>query len=407
MADTGRGRRLPRWGDVRPLVQPRRFEASPVRRRLARAATIGDLRGAARRSVPRAIFDFVDGGAEDEISMARSREAFRRVELIPRVLRDVGTIDTTTEILGRTSSLPMVLAPTGFTRAMNHEGEVAVARAAARAGVPYVLSTMGTTSIEEVAAAAPGADLWFQLYVWQDRGASIDLVKRAAAAGVTTLILTVDSPVTGYRVRDVHNGFTLPPSLTLRTLAGMAAYPAWWFNLLTTRPLEFASLRSTGGTVAELSGRLFDPTLTFDDVAWLREVWDGKLLVKGILTAADARDVVDRGADAVIVSNHGGRQLDRTPTPLRTLGPVVDAVGERAAVFVDGGIRSGADLVAARALGATAGLIGRAYLYGLMAGGERGVDRTIGILREETVRTLRLLGVPRAADLTRDHARLV
>jgi L-lactate dehydrogenase (cytochrome) len=266
---------------------------------------------------------------------------------------------------------------------------------------------MGTTSIEEVVAAAPGVDLWFQLYVWQDRGASIDLVKRAAAAGITTLVVTVDSPVTGYRVRDVHNGFTLPPELTLRTLAGMAAYPAWWFNLLTTRPLEFASLRSTGGTVAELSGRLFDPRVTLDDVAWLRELWDGKLLVKGILTAADARDVVDRGADAVIVSNHGGRQLDRTPTPLRVLGPVADAVGDRVPVFVDGGIRSGADLVAARALGAAAGLIGRAYLYGLMAGGERGVDRTLGILREETVRTLRLLGVPRAADLTRDHARLV
>jgi L-lactate dehydrogenase (cytochrome) len=386
-------------------VQPRRFEASPERRRLARAVTIDDLRTVARRRVPRAVFDYVDGGAEEEISMARARAAFRSVELIPRVLRDVGTVDTSTEILGRTASLPMVLAPTGFTRMTNHEGEPAVARAAARAGVPYVLSTMGTTSIEEFVAAAPGADLWFQLYVWQNRDATTDLVKRAAAAGITTLILTVDSNVPGMRARDVHNGFSLPPALTLRTFAGLAAYPSWWFNLLTTRPLEFASVRSTGGTIADLSRRLFDPRLTFDDLTWLRDLWDGTLIVKGIQSVDDARAVVDRGADAVIISNHGGRQLDRAPTPLRLLGPVVDAVADRATVFVDGGIRSGADLVAARALGATAGLIGRAYLYGLMAGGERGVDRTIEILRTETVRTLQLMGVSRVDDLNSEYVR--
>jgi L-lactate dehydrogenase (cytochrome) len=401
------GRRVPRWGDVRPFLQPRRFEASPVRRRLARAITIDDLRAVARRQVPRAVFDYVDGGAEDEISMARARAAYRSVELIPRVLRDVGTVDTTTEILGRTASLPMVLAPTGFTRLTHHEGEVAVARAAARAGVPYVLSTMGTTTIEELTAAVPGVDLWFQLYVWRDRDAGRDLVARAAAAGITTLILTVDTPITGARLRDMRNGFTIPPTLSLRTLAGLAAYPAWWFNLLTTRPLEFASVRSTGGTVGDLSIRLFDPRLTLDDLTWLRNLWDGTLVVKGVQTVADARDVVDRGADAVVVSNHGGRQLDRAPTPLRVLGPVVDAVGDRVPVFVDTGIRSGADLVAARALGATAGMVGRAYLYGLMAGGERGVDRAIDIMRQETVRTLQLLGVPRVSDLSSEHARLL
>ena len=399
------GRRLPRWSELRPLIGPRRFEPSPVRRRLARALTVADLRIAARRRVPRPVFDYVDGAADAEISLARARTAYRDLELVPRVLRDVGDVDTTTDILGRTSQLPLVLAPTGFTRLLHHQGEVAVARAAARAGIPYALSTMGTTSIEELTAAAPSANLWFQLYLWRDRAASLDLVKRAAAAGVTTLVLTVDVPVGGARLRDVRNGFTIPPQLTPRTLAELAFRPAWWANLLTTRPLEFASLRSSGGTVAELTTRMFDPSVTLDDLTWLRSQWDGTLMVKGIQCVADARDVVDRGAEAVLVSNHGGRQLDRAPTPLDVLGPVVDAVGDRAEVFVDTGIMSGGDLVAARALGATAGAVGRAYLYGLMAGGEPGVDRAIEILRQEIVRTMQLLGVRRIQDLSPDHVR--
>ena len=242
---------------------------------------------------------------------------------------------------------------------------------------------MGTTSVEDLTAAAPSANLWFQLYLWRDRAASLDLVKRAAAAGITTLVLTVDTPVGGARLRDVRNGFTIPPQLTPRTLAGLASRPAWWANLLTTRPLEFASLRSSGGTAEALIARMFDPRVTLDDLTWLRSQWDGTLMVKGVQCVADAREVVDRGAEAVLVSNHGGRQLDRAPTPLDVLGPVVDAVGDRAEVFVDTGIMSGGDLVAARALGATAGVVGRAYLYGLMAGGEPGVDRAIEILRQE------------------------
>jgi L-lactate dehydrogenase (cytochrome) len=400
-------RRLPRWSELRPLIRRRSFEPSPVRRRLARALTVADLRAAARRQVPRAVFDYVDGAAEAEISLARARTAYRNVEFVPRVLRDVGDVDTTTEVLGRTSALPLVLAPTGFTRLLHHQGEVAVARAAVRAGIPYALSTMGTTSVEDLTAAVPSANLWFQLYLWRDRAASLDLVKRAAAAGITTLVLTVDTPVGGARLRDIRNGFTIPPQLTPRTLAGLASRPAWWANLLTTRPLEFASLRSSGGTVEALIARMFDPCVTLDDLTWLRSQWDGTLMVKGVQCVADALEVVDRGAEAVLVSNHGGRQLDRAPTPLDVLGPVVDAVGDRAEVFVDTGIMSGGDLVVARALGATAGVVGRAYLYGLMAGGEPGVDRAIEILRQELIRTMQLLGVERVPDLTREHVRRI
>jgi L-lactate dehydrogenase (cytochrome) len=267
---------------------------------------------------------------------------------------------------------------------MHTEGEAAVARVAARAGIPYALSTMGTTSIEGLAAAADGRR-WFQLYLWRDREASRDFVVRAREAGYEALVLTVDTPIAGARLRDVRNGLTIPPTLSLRTMGEGALHPAWWFDLLTTEPLEFASLNRFEGTVAELVGRMFDPAATIDDLAWLRSVWDGPLVIKGIQTVADARSVVSAGADAVVVSNHGGRQLDRAPTPLEVLPAVVDAVGDRAEVYVDGGVLSGGDVVAAVAFGARAALVGRAYLYGLMAGGERGVQRTADILRVSDV----------------------
>jgi L-lactate dehydrogenase (cytochrome) len=289
---------------------------------------------------------------------------------------------------------------------MHHEGESAVARVAQRAGIPYALSTMGTTSLEDVAAAAPDARRWFQLYLWRDREASRDFVSRSLAAGYEALMLTVDTPVAGARLRDVRNGLTIPPALTLRTLAGAAVHPAWWLNLLTTPPLEFSSLRSWGGTVAELANQVFDPAATLQDVRWLREAWPGSLVIKGIQTAEDARMVVDAGADAVVVSNHGGRQLDRAPTPLEQLPAVVAAVGDRAEVYLDGGILNGADIVAAVALGARACLVGRAYLYGLMAGGERGVQRAVDILSQELVRTMQLLGVTSVAELTPETIRL-
>ena len=292
---------------------------NPTDRRLAGVASIADLRVLARRRAPRAVSDYVDGGAGDELALRRSLEVFQRVEFIPQVLQDVSAVDTSTAILGQRAAVPFVFAPTGFTRMMHTGGESAVARVAERVGIPYALSTMGTTSIEGLAAAAPAGRHWFQLYLWRDRGASRDFVARAAAAGYEALVLTVDTPIAGPRLRDVRNGLTIPPSLSLKTFAEGALHPAWWFDLFTTEPLEFASLRRFEGTVAELSGRLFDPAATINDLAWLRSVWDGPLVVKGILTAADARAVVDAGADGVVVSNHGGRQLDRAVTPLEAL----------------------------------------------------------------------------------------
>jgi L-lactate dehydrogenase (cytochrome) len=399
-------RRRPRWSELQPLLRPAGVQLGGTERRLARAASVRDLRLLARRRAPRAVFDYTDGAAGEEIGLRRAREAFGRVAFRPRVLRDVSDIDTSTTILGRPSALPLVFAPTGFTRMMHTEGEPAVGRVAERVGIPYALSTMGTTSVEDLAAAAPDARLWFQLYLWRDREASRDFVERARDAGYEALMLTVDTPVAGARLRDVRNGMTIPPTLSMRTFAEGARHPGWWFDLITTEPLEFASLHHFGGTVADLAARMFDPSATLRDLAWLRSVWPGSLVVKGVQHVDDARAVVDAGADAVVVSNHGGRQLDRAPVPLEALAGVVDAVGDRAEVYVDGGILSGSDLVAAVALGARAGLVGRAYLYGLMAAGERGVQRAAEILQAEVTTTLALLGVTRVEDLCRDHVRL-
>src|SRR5680860_524229 len=272
--------------------------------------------------------------------------------------------------------------------------------------IPYALSTMGTTSIEDVAAAGPEARKWFQLYVWRDRAAAEELMTRAATAGYEALMLTVDVPVAGARLRDVRNGFTIPPALTARTVADAARHPAWWGNLLTTEALRFASLDSWDGTVADLINSLFDPAMTMADLEWIRSCWDGPLIIKGIQTTDDARRVVDAGADAIVLSNHGGRQLDRAPVPLRLVPDVVAGVGDEAEVLVDTGVMSGADVVAAMALGADAVLVGRAYLYGLMAGGERGVERATEILETEVRRTMALLGARTIADLAPHHVKL-
>ncbi|MFB9931495.1 alpha-hydroxy-acid oxidizing protein [Amycolatopsis halotolerans] len=399
-------RRLPRPSEIRPLLKFRQPRFDVRERRLASAHTIGDLRTIARRRTPRPVFDYVDGAAEQEISIGRARRAFENVELHPRVLQDVTEVDASTSVLGGQSALPLVLAPTGFTRMMHHEGEIAVARAAARAGIPYVLSTMGTTDLEDVRACAPSARQWFQLYLWKDRAASEALIDRAARAGYEALVLTVDTPIGGARMRDVRNGLTIPPTLTVRTLAGIAVRPSWWMNLLTTEPLQFAALSNFDGTVEELIGTMFDPSLTVDDLRWLRELWPGKLIVKGIQSVADAKEMAGSGVDALVLSNHGGRQLDRAPTPLELLPRVVDAVGGDCEIILDTGVRTGADLVAARALGASAAMVGRAYLYGLMAAGEQGVERAIEILRAEYTRTLRLLGVVRTDEINAEHASL-
>jgi L-lactate dehydrogenase (cytochrome) len=399
-------RRLPRPSELRPLLRPAPFVRNSDERRLLRAASIADLRAIARRRTPRAVFDYTDGAADGELSLNRARRAFARVEFTPSVLRDVSVTDTSREILGKRANLPFAFAPTGFTRMMHHEGERAVASVAQEVGIPYTLSTMGTTTIEDVAAAAPDARKWFQLYIWRDRTHAKDLVERAAAAGYDTLMLTVDTPVGGARLRDVRNGMSIPPALSLRTFVDGATHPHWWFNLLTTEPLTFASLGSTEGTVAELINRVFDPALTMDDLEWLRGAWSGKLVVKGIQSVDDATRVVDAGADAVLLSNHGGRQLDRAPVPLELVEPTVQALGDRAEVFVDTGITHGADMLAAVALGARAALIGRAYLYGLMAGGRVGVEKVVTILAGEIVRTLQLIGVNSVDELRPSHVRL-
>ncbi|MEU7818643.1 alpha-hydroxy acid oxidase [Pseudonocardia sp. NPDC049154] len=399
-------RRMPRPKELLPLLRPAPFVRDATERRLRRAASIADLRDIARRRTPRAVFDYTDGAADGELSLNRARAAWSRVEFTPTVLRDVSTVDLGRDMLGARSALPFAFAPTGFTRMMGTEGEPAVASVAADAGIPYTLSTMGTTTIEEVAEAAPGARRWFQLYLWRDRAFAKDLVQRAAAAGYDTLMLTVDTPVGGNRRRDVHNGLTIPPALTLRTFVDGALHPHWWFDLLTTSPLTFATLERTEGTVADLINRVFDPALTMDDVEWLRGAWPGKLMIKGIQNVADARRVVDAGVDAVLLSNHGGRQLDRAPVPVELVEPTVQEVGDAAEVYVDTGIMHGADVVAAVALGARGALVGRAYLYGLMAGGRAGVAKAVDILTGEITRTLQLIGVTSVADLRREHARL-
>jgi L-lactate dehydrogenase (cytochrome) len=399
-------RQLPKWSELRPLLRPRPWQANPTERRLARALTIADLRRVARRRTPKPVFDYTDGAAEAEISLRRARQLFAGLEFRPQILQDVAAIDPSTTVLGVRSALPFCFAPTGFTRMMQHEGETAVVRVAERSGIPYALSTMGTTSIEDVAAAAPKARKWFQLYVWRDRDAAADLIARARAAGYEALVLTVDVPLAGARLRDVRNGFSIPPALTAKTVLDLAAHPAWWGNLLTTRPLEFASLTSWEGTVGEMIDALFDPTMTMADLEWIRSRWEGPLVIKGIQTVEDARAVVDAGADALVLSNHGGRQLDRAPVPLRLLPDVVQAVGDRTEVLLDTGVMTGGDIVAAVALGARAVLVGRAYLYGLMAGGERGVQRATDILAAEVRRTMALLGARTTEDLGPRHVRL-
>lgn len=399
-------RRVPRPSEILPLIGGRDRSLTRRQARLERCASIGDVRALAMRRVPRSVFDYTDGAAGSELTLRRSVEAYSRVEFTPRVLRDVSEVDCSVEMLGQRSSLPFALGPTGFTRMMHHVGEPAVAKVAGDVGIPYALSTLGTTSVEALAEVAPDTRRWFQLYVWRDRVASEALVKRAELAGYDTLILTVDTAVGGIRLRDVRNGLTIPPQLTVGTLAGMAMYPRWWGNLLTTRPLEFASLSSTGGTVGDLLTKVFDPSITGADIAWLRGIWPGKLMLKGVQSLEDAVIAVDLGVDAVILSNHGGRQIDRGNVPLELLPRVVDEVGDRIEVYIDGGITSGADIVAALAFGARGALVGRAYLYGLMAGGEDGVRRVVSILAKEVKTTMQLLGVTSVGELDRSYVRL-
>ncbi|UPW11705.1 alpha-hydroxy-acid oxidizing protein [Gordonia terrae] len=403
--DTGSAmkRRVPKPRDLAPLMQFKKPQFDAKKRRLDAALTIEDLRKIAKRRTPKAAFDYTDGSAEAELSIERARQAFSDIEFHPAILRDVSKVDTSSTILGGRSELPFGIAPTGFTRMMQTEGEYAGARAAGRAGIPFSLSTMGTASIEDVKDANPHGRNWFQLYMWKDRERSMALVDRAAKAGYDTLLVTVDVPVAGARLRDKRNGMSIPPALTAKTVVNAIPRPQWWIDFLTTEPLAFASLDRWSGTVAELLDTMFDPTVTFDDLAWIKSQWPGKLVVKGIQTVDDAKAVTGLGADGIVLSNHGGRQLDRAPIPFHLLPDVAREVGADTEVMLDTGIMSGADIVASVALGARFTLVGRAYLYGLMAGGEAGVDRMIEILGEQIARTMRLLGVASLEELTPAH----
>jgi len=397
-------RRFPNPRDLAPLMNFKKPDFDAKRRRLKAALTIADLRDIAQRRTPKAAFDYTEGAAEAEISITRARQAFEDIEFHPAILRDVSQVDTGWDALGKRVELPFGIAPTGFTRMMHAEGEVAGASAAAAAGIPFALSTMGTTTIEDVAAAGgPTGRNWFQLYMWKDRERSMSLVDRAAKAGFDTLLVTVDVPVAGARLRDKRNGFSIPPQLTAGTVINALPRPEWWINFLTTEPLAFASMSTWSGTVAELLDTMFDPTVTYDDLRWIKEQWPGKLVVKGVQTLDDAQRLTALGVDGITLSNHGGRQLDRAPIPFHLLPKVVREVGADTEVHLDTGIMSGADIVASVALGARFTLIGRAYLYGLMAGGRDGVDRAIEILGEQIARTMRLLGVTSLEELEPGH----
>ena len=399
-------RRLPRWREFAPLLQVRRSTGSRVERRVARAADLDDLRRMGRRRAPRSVFDYVEGGASQEVSIRRAREAFDRVEFMPRVLRDVSHVDTATSVLGAPSALPIVFAPTGYSRMMHHEGDRAVARVAARAGIPYTLSTVGTTTPEDIAAVSGPARRWFQLYVWSDREKSHALIERARSSGFEALVLTVDVPAPATRLRDVRNGLTIPPTLTPRTFIDGALHPRWLFDFLTTEPLSFATMSTGSQSINEIAAAMFDASVCWDDLHWFRSIWPGRLVVKGVQRVDDAARLPDYGVDAVVLSNHGGRQLDRSTTPLELLPEVVRAVGDRLEVLIDGGVRTGADVAAAVALGASAVLVGRPYLYGLMAGGEVGVQRAIDLLADDLARTMQLLGATSVDQLDESLVRL-
>ena len=390
---------------LRSVVRFGRVETDRVERRLARAASVDDLRRIARRRLPGGVFDYIDGGAEDERTAAANEAAFAAATFRPRVLRGVEKVDAAATILGRPVAYPLVLAPTGFTRIADPEGEIAVARAAARAGLPYTLSTLSTRSIEEVRAVSDGR-LWFQVYAWRDRGLVQEMIDRAAAAGYEALVLTVDTAVFGRRERDVRRGFSLPPTIGPGTLLDGALHPAWTWAFVRSEPIRFANV--VGGdvgdgaspvTLSDYINAQFDPGLSWTDVDWLRSVWDGPIVLKGVQTVADARLAADAGVEAIVLSNHGGRQLDGAPATFPLVAPVADAVGGRTEIICDGGVRRGSDIVKAVAAGATAAMAGRAYLYGLGAAGERGVDRVLDWFHADVLRTMALLGAGTVAEL--------
>lgn len=402
-------RQFPRWKNIKPLLGWSLPKFPLPDRKLKQAVNLPEMRLLAKKRVPKAVFDYVDGGANNEISYKRSAQAFENVQFNARVLRDVSKIDLTTKIAGKESALPIIFAPTGYTRMMHYEGEPMVAQVCEENNLIYSLSTMGTTSSQEIGEQVPGVRRWFQLYLWRDRKQSLQFIYGAKDAGFEGLILTVDTAVGGIKWRDMRNGLTVPPKISLKTFFDMALKPKWWFNLLTTAPLEFATFRNFNKPLSEIAATVFDPAVTFPDVKWLRSVWKGKLIIKGVQSVADAKQLAKIGVDAIILSNHGGRQLDKSVVPLEILPEVRKAIGKKGKgtqIYIDGAVMSGADVLAAVALGADAVLIGRAYLYGAMAAGREGVQKVVDTLRFEMETAMKLMGARNIAELTPEFVTL-
>ena len=379
---------------------------NPYKGKLLRAQTIEDIAQIAKMRTPEVVFDYVEGGAVDEIAYSRSRAAYARIEFNSRVMRDVSKIDTTEKILGKVVDIPICFAPTGYTRLMHHVGEPAVANVASKKNLIYALSTMGTTSPEELATAVPNSRRWFQLYIMKNRSDSLAVIKQAKDNGFEALVLTVDTPVPGLRYRDNRNGLTVPPKIRINTVLAIARKPIWWLNLFTTGKLEFAAFRGWDKPLSELGGLIFDPSTTMKEITWLRSVWKGPIIVKGIQSVDDAKAVAKLGVQGIILSNHGGRQFDRGQVPLEILPDVVKAVGNKVEIYIDGAIMSGLDALGAIALGAKAVFIGRAYLYGAMANGEAGVEQVIEIMRREFENGMALSGATNIAEVRKNGARI-
>jgi L-lactate dehydrogenase (cytochrome) len=393
--------------EMRRLIQLRRVTLDPTARRLAACYDVFDLRLAAKRRIPRPVFDYVDGAADEEIAVAANTAAFRSWRFLPRVLAGVAAADTSAPVLGTTLPVPLLLGPAGYTRMLHPDGEIGAARSALRHGLPYTLSTMASTGIEELrsgVSAVSHRDLWFQLYLTKNRVQAFELVSRAADNGYSTLVVTVDTIVAGNRVRDLRNGLSIPPALTLSTVASVAARPSYWYQLLAGPALDYANFAGRARTTVMKTADFFDADLNWSDISDLRSRWAGKLLIKGPVGPADARRALEIGVDGVQLSNHGGRQLDRTVAPVDLIAPVREAVGPSFTILVDSGVRHGADVAVALALGADAAVLGRAYLYGLMVGGEAGVDRALDLVSGQFKSTMQFLGVTSVAEL-RKHGR--
>ncbi len=399
---------------LRSVVSLKPIERDRTKRRLSKAANVDDLRRIAKRRLPAGVFDYIDGAAEDESAMARNAGRFSDRTLVPRVLRDVSDIDASTTILGATAPMPLILAPTGFPRIAHPEGELATARSAARYGIPFSLSTMGTRSIEEVAEVCDGRK-WFQVYVWRDRELTKDMLARCKEHGFEALHITVDTAVLGRRERDVRRGMALPPKLGLDTFIEGAMRPEWVWEFLRHEPIVFSNVAvsterlgdstedgSSAVSLAAYVNSQFDPRLSWDDVEWIRGQWGGPVILKGIQSVADAKIAAEVGVEAIALSNHGGRQLDASPAIIDLVAPVADAVGGQVEIYCDGGVRRGSDVVKARALGATACMIGRPHLYALAAGGEAGVDMLLDFFQRGIEQTMALSGVASMDEISRD-----